>query len=172
VTDTTTHLLGSTYDLALGAHEPHDTHPEDHFDAGPFESLYALESALRRYPGLHLRSSEGPGTDTVTAASDAENGLLLPGLPAHPLQPEDWWYRPVADWLARQVLSYGDPDQAAPERFAWVLSGRVVGRGPDCKPLLADVVPVARLGDGALAEARERYRQRFERTSHAAPSPD
>ncbi|WP_259608144.1 MULTISPECIES: DUF6098 family protein [Microbacterium] len=31
------------------------------------------------------------------------------------------------------------------DRIAWVLTGRIVGRGPDCEPLLDDVRPVAQL---------------------------
>ncbi len=46
-------------------------------------------------------------------------------------------------------------------RFAWVLTGREVGRGPDSEPLLADVVPVARLGEALLEEADAVYRTAF-----------
>ena len=49
-----------------------------------------------------------------------------------------------------------------PDRFAWVLRGRFVGRGPDCEPLLAEPVPVARLGEQLLQEAEARYRRNFD----------
>lgn len=133
----------------------------DVFEAEALASLYQLEGLLRRYPRLHLRYSEGPVADSRARRIDAESGLELPGLPAHPLQPEDWWHRPVADWIARQLRRYRHLRQREPDRFAWVLTGWVTGRGPDCEPLLGDVVPVARISDSLLDEAEQRYRELF-----------
>lgn len=36
-----------------------------------------------------------------------------------------------------------------------------MARGPDCEPLLRDVVAIARLDDALIEEAAERYRERF-----------
>ena len=57
--------------------------------------------------------------------------------------------------------SPGSADRQA-GRFAWVLRGTVVARGPDCEPLLADVEPIGLLDVAVLAEAAERYTERFE----------
>lgn len=134
----------------------------DNFELQPLTTIYHLEGVLRRYPELHLRHSEGPVADSRSGSIDAESGLELPGLSVNPLQPEDWWHRPTADWLARQLCQYRHLQQRNPDRFAWVLTGRVVGRGPDCEPLLHDVVPVARLTEPLLEEAEERYRAHFD----------
>ncbi|RGE21145.1 DUF6098 family protein [Leucobacter sp. wl10] len=140
---------------------PFDTSTGD-FEVEALTSLYQLEGALRRYPHLHVRYSEGPVADSRARSVDAESGLELPGLPANPLQPEDWWHRPAADWLARQLCRCGRLRKPDPDRFAWVLTGVVVGRGPDGEPLLRDVVPVARLSESLLEEAEERYRTHFD----------
>lgn len=139
-----------------------ETGTDDVFELDPIDSMYALEATLRRFPDLHVRYSEGPTTDLSEAARDAESGLELPGLPVEPLQPEQWWHRPVSDWLARQLRRYRRLVAQHPERFAWVLTGRLNGRGPDCEPLIGDPVAVARLSPGLLAEAEERYRRHFE----------
>lgn len=125
-------------------------------------SLDELVALVRSRPGLHVRYSEGVESDRDGGSIDTESGLELPGLSVNPLDAEDWWTRPLADWLARQVCQYRHLSEKNPERFAWVLAGRQVGRGPDCEPLLADVEPVARLGDELLAEAEERYRTHFD----------
>lgn len=46
--------------------------------------------------------------------------------------------------------------------IAWVLRGGEVARGPDCEPLLRGVIPVALLDDRLLAEAADRYGERFD----------
>ncbi len=124
-------------------------------------TLDELVDLVRARPGLHLRYSEGIEADGKGGSIDTESGLELPGLSVNPLDAEDWWTRPLADWLARQVCQYRHLSEKNPDRFAWVLTGRQVGRGPDCEPLLTDVEPVARLGDDLLAEAEERYTTRF-----------
>ena len=95
----------------------------------------------------YIRYSEGPDRD-VEESVDTESGLTLPGLSVNPLHPEDWWTRPIQDWLARQVCQYKELQEKNPDRFAWVLRGIEVGRGPDCEPLVRGLV--------------ERYRERFE----------
>lgn len=113
--------------------------------------------------GAFLRFSRGPAADEGTVSRDYEAGLDLPGLSAMPLQPESWWTRPTEDWLARQVCKYlhlrTDADD---DRYAWVLRGRVVARGPDREPILTDIEPLAWLSDAALEQALERYETRFD----------
>ncbi|MBO1902408.1 hypothetical protein J4H92_10660 [Leucobacter weissii] len=124
--------------------------------------MYELETAVRRFPGLHVRHSPGPFVDASGPNVDLESGLELPGLSADPLDPEDWWHRPVADWLARQLRGYRQLADREPDRIAWVLTGQFVGRGPDGEPLLANVLPVAGLSDELIAEAEDRYRTFFD----------
>lgn len=126
------------------------------------ETLDELVGLVRSRPGLHVRYSAGPESDRDGGSIDTESGLELPGLSVNPLDAEGWWTRPLADWLARQVCQYRHLSEKNPERFAWVLTGRQVGRGPDSEPLLAEVEPVARLSDDLLGEAEERYRSRFD----------
>lgn len=124
--------------------------------------LDELETMVSTSPGLHVRFSEGFEDDSKTGSTDTESGLTLPGLSVNPLDPEVWWSRPLRDWLARQLCQYKHLQDANPERFAWVLRGRCVARGPDCEPLLDNVEPVARLSDGLLAEASALYEERFD----------
>lgn len=124
------------------------------------DSLKALESELGA-TRLYVRYSEGPGQDFESTSVDTESGLELPGLSVNPLDPEPWWTRPTGDWLARQLCQYKHLRDRNPQRIAWVLRGRVVGRGPDCEPLLADAECVAELTDTLLEEAEQRYEDRF-----------
>lgn len=126
-----------------------------------FRSLAELADAAVSEE-LYIRYSKGPDDDGDSPSVDTESGLELPGLSVNPLRPEAWWTRPVADWLARQVCQYRELQEKNPERFAWVLTGRVVGRGPDCEPLLQECRPVARLADELIAEAERRYEQVFD----------
>lgn len=124
------------------------------------DSLQRLESELGAEP-LYVRYSEGPEHDLDTTSIDTESGLELPGLSVNPLDPEPWWTRPRSDWLARQLCQYKHLRDRNPDRIAWVLRGSVVGRGPDCEPLLADVEFIAELSDELLSEAEHRYHQHF-----------
>ncbi|WP_228484707.1 DUF6098 family protein [Microbacterium cremeum] len=130
-------------------------------------SLGELAAAVRRYGHTYVRYSEGPGSDRDPSV-DTESGLTLPGLSVNPLHAEPWWTRPFEDWLARQVCQYRELQEKNPDRYAWVLCGTVVGRGPDCEPLLREVIPIARLDDALLDEAVARYRSRF----HAGRGPE
>lgn len=134
----------------------------DPFEEATVTHLDELEVMLRRYPELHLRYSEGPIPDSRAGSVDAESGLPLPGLSAAPLEPERWWHRPLADWIARQIHHARRLIAPARSGFPWVLTGRVAGRGPDGEPLLVNTVPVARLSESVLLEARDRYRAHFE----------
>ncbi|WP_336707398.1 DUF6098 family protein [Oerskovia sp. USHLN155] len=62
-------------------------------------------------------------------------------------------------WVARQL--HQDVHLAEGDRYAWELTGVVVGRGPDCEPLLVSVRPFARLTDQVVDVAARLYRQAF-----------
>ena len=125
-------------------------------------TLTELADLVREEPGLCVRYSAGPEHDARQRSVDTESGLELPGLSVNPLAAEDWWTRPLEDWLARQLCQYKHLAERDPERRAWILRGTIVGRGPDCEPLLADISPVATITPGLLAEAEARYRDRFD----------
>jgi hypothetical protein len=130
-------------------------------------SIDQLAEVVRRHGRAYVRYSEGPSGDHGGSV-DTESGLTLPGLSVNPLHAETWWTRPFEDWLARQVCQYRELQEKNPDRFAWVLRGTEVGRGPDCEPLLREVVPIARLEHALLEEADARYRARF----HAGKGPE
>jgi hypothetical protein len=138
------------------------------------ESLDELADVVARNPDVYLRYSEGPDTDrTETASCDYESEVMMPGLSVSTIAPEPWWPRPAQDWIARRIRQYAQLHE--PGRFPWVLTGRVVGHGPDHEPLVTDVQPIARLGDTTLREAADRYRKRFKvgcdsRTGHRPDS--
>ena len=113
-------------------------------------------------PLLYLRYSKGPAADAEDGPSrDYEANVTLPGLSATTLSPEPWWRRPVKDWVARRVCKYSELAEED-GRFAWLLTGRMVGRGPDHEPLLVDVRPHARLCKGVLDEAKKWYDEHFD----------
>lgn len=126
------------------------------------KNLDQLAALVGAEPGLHVRYSKGPEHDAEERSIDTESGLELPGLSVNPLDAEAWWTRPLEDWLARQLCQYRHLADKNPDRYAWVLRGTVVGRGPDCEPLLSDVEPVADLSESVLEEAEERYRRNFD----------
>lgn len=131
-------------------------------DVPTLYELAELAEMVRSTPGLYVRYSEGPRHDAEQRSIDTESGLELPGLSVNPLDPESWWTRPLEDWLARQLCQYRHLAQKNPNRFAWVLSGTLVARGPDCEPLLRDVSAIAHLDPELLTRAERRYRSRFE----------
>lgn len=109
---------------------------------------------------LYVRFSGGPDQDLSTVSRDHESGCLLPGLSVNPMNPEPWWDRPVEHWVARQLCQYAH--LLAPERLPWLLTGHVAGRGPDCEPLLVDVVPAASVDPRVVDEAGILYREVFD----------
>ncbi len=108
----------------------------------------------------YVRFSAGPDVDRGNPSVDGESGATLPGLSVNRLTPEPWWARPAREWMARQVCQYAH--LGGGERYAWVLTGTEVGRGPDSEPLVDDVVPVARLAQTALDEATDVYHRAME----------
>jgi len=126
------------------------------------DTLAEVTELASRHGQLFLRYSRGPEDDDEHGNSrDYEAGLDLPGLSVTPITPEPWWTRPVEDWVARRICKY---DELGEEdgRYPWLLTGRVVGNGPDHEPLVVEVSPVARIGRAALAEARRAYQERFD----------
>jgi hypothetical protein len=109
---------------------------------------------------VFVRYSAGPEADGACRSMDYESGLELPGLSVAVLTPEPWWTRPTEDWVARRLCKY---DELLDEdRFPWLLTGDIVGRGPDHEPLVRMRQPLGRVGGQALAEARHLYEARFE----------
>jgi hypothetical protein len=124
------------------------------------QSLEELAELARSRTPLYVRFSSGPEVDSAGRSRDHESGCELPGLSANPLDPEPWFDRPAEHWVARQVVQYAHLRQD--ERFAWVLTGEVVGRGPDCEPLIGDVQPVAAIPDHVVRAARDLYEEVFD----------
>jgi hypothetical protein len=133
---------------------------------GPLEGLPRLRSVaeVAELVGVvapvYVRFSGGPEADAATQSRDHESGCLLPGLSVNPLTPEPWWDRPVEHWVARQLCQYAH--LMTPERFPWLLTGEVSGRGPDCEPLLVDVRPAASVHPAVVEEAGRLYREVFD----------
>jgi hypothetical protein len=124
-------------------------------------SLDELGKIVQGDEPVYLRYSCGFAADRDSTSKDGESGLTLPGLSVNPLTPEQWWTRPMRDWLARQICQYRHLAEEE-DRFPWVLTGTCVGRGPDCEPLLTDVTPLGRLHDRLLHEAEKVYDERFD----------
>jgi Family of unknown function (DUF6098) len=130
-------------------------------DLPTVDDLRAIVKLVERHGVLFLRYSKGPDADAEHGGSrDYESGLDLPGLSVTVVSPEPWWTRPVEDWVARRICKYDELDDE--DRYPWLLTGQPVGFGPDHEPLLQDARAVARVGTGALREARRLYEERFD----------
>ncbi|MFL0412049.1 DUF6098 family protein [Microbacterium paludicola] len=112
--------------------------PSRSTDLRTLTSLAELSELVRSREQSYVRYSEGPRHDASEQSRDTE------------------------DWLARQVCQYAELAEKNSDRYAWVLDGRTVGRGPDCEPLLTEVEPLAVLAPELLDEAIARYEERFE----------
>jgi hypothetical protein len=125
-------------------------------------SLAEVVDVVGAHDVMYLRYSEGPEEDLDGGGSsrDYEADVELPGLSVTVVSPEPWWPRPVEDWVARRLCKYAELGTAG-GRFAWLLTGRLVGNGPDHEPLVDQVRPVARVGDEAIDEAVQLYHERF-----------
>lgn len=126
------------------------------------DDIAELVRLVGRRADIYLRYSRGPDADAVRSSRDYEADLDLPGLSVTPLSPPSWWARPAVDWVARQICKYIDIAEQTEDRRPWVLAGQEVSRGPDHEPIVADVEPLAWLGDDVLAAATELYRERFD----------
>ncbi|MFI6849500.1 DUF6098 family protein [Kitasatospora sp. NBC_00085] len=129
------------------------------FPGPDITTLDALANLLRAHPGeqLYVRWSRGPGTDLADESGSLDDltGVPLPGLSVTPLTVEDWWQdRPLRLWVARRLYDYCHLRRdKAPGVRPWILTGSEAGRGLDNEPLLTDVRPLARVGEGVIAEA-------------------
>lgn len=136
-----------------------------------FRRLHELVDLARRGAPLFVRYSGGPAEDRGSRSTDYESGLELPGLSVNPLRPEPWWSRPLEHWLARQLCAYahlGEEDDKVP----WVLSGEVVGRGPDNEPLVGSFEPLAYLHNSLVVEAGVLYESAFAVSRGSANHPE
>jgi hypothetical protein len=124
-----------------------------------FDELVAVVADV---PNAFIRYSNGPETDAKGPSVDYEARAQLPGWSVTNLHPEPWWPHAAADWVARRVCKYAELADKDPDRRPWILTGRVVGNGPDHEPLVVDIEPLAWVGDDAVAEATRRYRERFD----------
>lgn len=134
-----------------------ETNARDAGQAGElptFETVREIVEAGRHEGELYLRVSRGPA-DVRTGSRHAESGYPLPGLGCWSLTAEPWW--PAGDlvWVARQLVTHSY--LLSENTRAWVLTGPVVGRGPDGEPLVAPARPVATVGQGAILEAESVY---------------
>ena len=140
-----------------------DNERRDGPDAPVLTSLTSLVELIGRDRPLFVRYSKGPDDDARKESRDYESNLTLPGLSVNPLDPEHWWTRPAEEWVARQLSQYAHlKDESGDERRAWVLTGRVVARGPDNEPVVEDPEPVAFLSDELVEEAKALYDERFD----------
>jgi hypothetical protein len=127
-----------------------------HDDLPELDSLATLATVVTRRPGMFVRWSKGPSSDSTEQSRDHATGLDLPGLAVNPLDPPGWWRLPLEIWLARQIRAYAHLSEDQPDHLAWVLRGTIADRGPDNEPLVVDVEPIARLAPAVLREAEER----------------
>ncbi len=125
-------------------------------------NLEQLADVVAAHAEIYLRHSRGPKADMGQTSRDYESGLELPGLSVVPLSPPEWWTRPVADWLARQVCKYAHVAASDAGKYAWILTGQVAGMGPDHEPLVACPRPLATLSDTLIQQAQQHYHERFD----------
>jgi hypothetical protein len=122
-------------------------------------SLAEVTELVETVSPIYVRFSAGPVADAATVSRDHESGCLLPGLSVNPLTPEPWWDRKLEHWLARQLCQYAH--LLTPERYPWVLTGEIAGRGPDCEPLLVDTTVAATIAPPVVDEAAAVYARVF-----------
>ncbi len=140
-----------------------DTERSERDGAPVLTSLGDLVELIGQGRPLFVRYSKGPDDDARRESHDYESKLALPGLSVNPLDPEPWWTRPLDDWVARQLCQYAYlKDESDEERWPWVLTGRVVARGPDNEPVVEDPEPVAYLSNELVEEAKALYDERFD----------
>jgi hypothetical protein len=123
------------------------------------DTLLEVVDVVARVDQVFVRFSAGPEADRACRSMDYESGVELPGLSVAVLTPEPWWTRSAKDWVARRLCKYDE--LLEDDRFPWLLTGDVVGSGPDHEPLVRMRRPVLRVGGPALAEARGLYEAHF-----------
>ncbi|GAB2632207.1 DUF6098 family protein [Nocardia goodfellowii] len=127
------------------------------------ESLDELTDFVSGREAIYLRVSHGPQRDAESGRSrDFEAGVDLPGWSVTTVAPEPWWPRPSREWVARRLCKYVNLAEQGDGRYPWLLTGRVVGYGPDHEPLVTDIVPVAAVSDAVVDEAKSVYHKMFD----------
>ena len=119
---------------------------------GSLKEVVELQTAVAQ---LFLRFGAGPEIDEGSERRDRASGYLLPGVPCRPLSAEPWWAGGKAVWVARQLVEH--TYLVTGGRMPWLVTGRVVGRGADGEPLLADAVTVAGIRPDLLKDAESVY---------------
>lgn len=120
------------------------------------ETLQELVDLTNDRDDLFVRWCADAEEDRERGTSlDELTGVELPGLSANPLAVEPWWKdRPIEVWIARRLHDYRHLQRKRDEQVrAWVLSGDVVGRGPDNEPLVNCREVVAVLSDDVTEKA-------------------
>jgi hypothetical protein len=125
------------------------------------DSLEDIVDLVLSRPDVFIRYSADPWQDISSTSYDYEADVELPGVSVTVIRPEPWWTRPAIDWVARRVCKYLDLAQKERSRRPWLLTGRVVGSGPDHEPLVSEIEPIAWISETALKQAKELYHTRF-----------
>ncbi|WP_249359666.1 DUF6098 family protein [Nocardia cyriacigeorgica] len=124
--------------------------------------LDQLTEYILGHDQIYLRYSEGPQADRRFGPSrDFEAGVDLPGLSVTTVVPESWWPRPAREWVARRLCKYAEVGEPG-GRYPWLLTGTVVGRGPDHEPILVRARPLARIAESVVDEAKAVYVECFD----------
>src|SRR3954447_23207695 len=121
------------------------------------ETLEELVALAAHQDDLFVRWSADPAADQTRGSSvDELTGVELPGLSANPLRVGSWWQaRPLDVWVARRLYDYQHlRERRGHETRPWVLSGDIVGRGPDNEPLVHCHKAVAWLADSVTDSAK------------------
>ncbi|WP_280468997.1 DUF6098 family protein [Nocardia cyriacigeorgica] len=131
-------------------------------DLPRLQDLDQLTEFILGHDRIYLRYSEGPRADRRSGPSrDFEAGVDLPGLSVTTVVPENWWPRPAREWVARRLCKYAEVGEPG-GRYPWLLTGTVVGRGPDHEPILVRARPLARIDETVVDEAKAVYAERFD----------
>jgi hypothetical protein len=125
------------------------------------DDLDEVVRLVTEHPDRFVRYSSGPAHDGRDGVSrDYESRVDMPGLSVTTVTPESWWPKAAEEWVARRLCKYEELGDEH-DRFPWLLTGRIVGYGPDHEPLVTDVEPICRIGSQALARARRVYDECF-----------
>jgi hypothetical protein len=122
------------------------------------ETLEELVALAVRQDDLFVRWSADPAADQQRGSSvDELTGVELPGLSANPLRVESWRLdRPLDVWVARRLYDYKHlRERRGRDVRPWLLTGEVVGRGPDNEPLVRCHEAVAWLADSVTNSAND-----------------
>lgn len=120
------------------------------------ETLEELVALVADQEDLYVRWSADPAADQTRGTSvDELTGVELPGLSANPLRVESWWQgRPLDVWVARRLYDYQHlRERRGADVRPWVLTGAVVGRGPDNEPLVRCREAIGWLADNVTDRA-------------------